>query len=210
MESTHLYLVRHGQSEGNAALRFGGHSATPLSILGRLQAEATAKYLAKKRINAVYSSDLPRCLQTAEPVAKLSNLEIQSSAAFRERNVGVLEGLTFEEAKARFPDDFGALASRNIDYVMSGGESYQQMLKRASAKLEEILAWHKGESIAIISHTGTIGFLILYLLGALNSPHPRFVWIATKNCGVTHFEFRENELSLLKFVNNTRHLHSLQ
>lgn len=210
MESTHLYLVRHGQSEGNAELRLGGHSPTPLSAFGRLQSEATAKYLAKKRIAAVYSSDLPRCVQTAEPLARLLNAEIQITAAFRERNVGVLENLTFEEARARFPEDFAALASRNFDHVMRGGESYQQMLERASAKLEEILAWHTGESVAVFSHTGTIGFLILHLLGALNSSHPRFVWIATKNCGVTHFEFRENELSLLRFVNNTRHLSGLQ
>jgi broad specificity phosphatase PhoE len=209
MESTHLYLVRHGQSEGNAALTFGGHSPTPLSALGRLQAEATAKYLAKKRINAIYSSDLPRCVQTAEPLAKFLNLEIQTSAALRERNVGVLQGLTFEEAKLRFPGDFAALANRNIDYVMNGGESYREMIRRASEKLEEILAWHSGESIAVFSHTGTIGFLILHLLGALNSTPKRFVWIATKNCGITHFEFRENELSLLRTVNNTRHLANL-
>ncbi|MDQ4120978.1 MAG: histidine phosphatase family protein [Acidobacteriota bacterium] len=211
MESTHLYLIRHGQSEGNAALRFGGHSPTPLSALGHLQAEATAKYLAKKRIAAIYSSDLPRCLQTAEPLAKILNLEIQTSAALRERNVGVLQGLTFDEARMRFPEDFAALASRNIDFMMSGGESYRQMIDRAAGKLEEILAWHAGESIAVFSHTGTIGFLILHLLGALNSLPARFIWIATKNCGITHFEFRrEGELSLLRSVNNTRHLQGLQ
>ena len=148
MESTHLYLVRHGQSEGNAANRFGGHSDTPLSELGGKQAEATARFLAKKRIAAVYSSDLPRCVQTAEPLAKLLNLEIQTTKDFRERNVGVLQGLTFAEAEASFPNDFAALASRDIDYQMTDGESYRQMIARAGAKLEEVLAWHAGESIA--------------------------------------------------------------
>ena len=124
--------------------------------------------------------------------------------------MGVLQGLTFAEAEARFPDDYAALINRDINYVMREGESYRQMLERAAQKLEEILAWHAGESIAVFSHTGTIGFLILHLLGALSSPQPRFIWIATKNCGVTHFEFHENGVSLLRAVNDTRHLLNLQ
>ncbi len=210
MESTHLFLVRHGQSEGNAAFRFGGHSDTPLSLLGRRQAEATARYLAGKRIAAVYSSDLPRTVQTAQPLAKLLNLELQATPAFRERNVGVLQGLTFSEAETRFPDDYAALANRNIDYIMTNGESYRQMLARASAKLEEILAWHTGESLAVFSHTGTICFLILHLLGALNAPNSRFVWVAMKNCGITHFEFRSDNVSYLRCVNNTHHLFKIR
>jgi 2,3-bisphosphoglycerate-dependent phosphoglycerate mutase len=209
MESTHLYLVRHGQSEGNAAFRFGGHSQTPLSALGHRQAEATAAYLAKRKITAVYASDLPRAVQTAEPLARALNLKVEATPDLRERHVGVLSGLTFNEAEARFPEDFAALASRDLEFVMTGGESYSQMIARASGKLEEILAWHRGESIVVFSHTGTIGFLILYLLGALNAPASRFVWVATKNCGITHFEFRETEVSLLKIVNSTRHLSHL-
>jgi probable phosphoglycerate mutase len=135
MESTHLYLIRHGQSEGNAALRFGGHSDTPLSELGRKQSEATAKRLSNKRIAAIYSSDLPRTIQTAQPLAKISGLEIQATRAFRERNVGVLQGLTFAEAEAQFPDQYAALINRDLNHVMREGESYLQMLERASQKL---------------------------------------------------------------------------
>ena len=60
--ATHLYLVRHGQSAGNAEGRFGGHGTTPLSELGRKQAQLTAKALAKERIQVIYSSDLHRAL----------------------------------------------------------------------------------------------------------------------------------------------------
>jgi broad specificity phosphatase PhoE len=58
----------------------------------------------------------------------------------------------------------------------------------------------------VFSHTGTIGFLILHLLGALTTPKQGFVWVATKICGITHFEFRENNVSFLRSVNDTRHL----
>jgi broad specificity phosphatase PhoE len=207
---THLFLVRHGQSEGNAARRFGGHSDTPLSELGKKQAVATARHLTKQRISAVYSSDLLRTMQTAEPLAQLNNLQIESTNAFRERDVGVLSGLTFSEAETRFPLEHAALINRDFDYVMRGGESYRQMLTRASGKLEEILGWHQGEKVAVFAHTGTICFLILHLLGALIKPGERFVWISTKNCGITHFEFRDKGLALLKTVNDTRHLSYLQ
>ena len=126
---TRLYLVRHGQSAGNAEGRFGGHSPTPLSDLGKEQAEITAQYLAKERIDAIYSSDLIRAVQTAEPLAELLDLPIIKTSAFRERKVGVLEGLTFDESKAKYPKDYYALINRNIQHVITDGESYRQLLK---------------------------------------------------------------------------------
>ncbi len=82
MEVTRLYLIRHGQSAGNAEGRFGGHSATPLSPLGLQQAELTAQLLAKEKISAIYSSDLLRAMQTAEPLANLLNVEIKRQREF--------------------------------------------------------------------------------------------------------------------------------
>src|SRR5438874_12646121 len=96
--TTHVLLIRHGQSEGNAEGRFGGHTATPLSSRGREQARVTARALATERFTAIYSSDLPRAIETAEPLAKLTHVKLQSTEAFRERSVGVMEGVTFEEA----------------------------------------------------------------------------------------------------------------
>ncbi|PYS78380.1 MAG: hypothetical protein DMF66_06650, partial [Acidobacteria bacterium] len=69
METTRILLVRHGQSQGNAERRFGGHSPTPLSELGLRQAEATARALTVENLTAIYSSDLLRAVQTAEPLA---------------------------------------------------------------------------------------------------------------------------------------------
>jgi len=66
---TKLYLIRHGQSAGNAEGRFGGHGPTPLSDLGVEQAERTARLLVSEGIDVVYSSDLPRAIQTATPLA---------------------------------------------------------------------------------------------------------------------------------------------
>src|SRR5262245_40224745 len=104
--STQVLLVRHGQSQGNAEGRFGGHTATPLSARGRAQAQATASALAPESITAIYSSDLERATQTASPLAKLTGLPINTTEAFRERSVGVMEGLTFGDAAEKHPDQY--------------------------------------------------------------------------------------------------------
>src|SRR5688572_29885232 len=105
-ETTRVLLIRHGESRGNAERRFGGHTATLLSDLGRRQAEATARALSAERVTAVYSSDLPRAVETAEPLARAAGLEVVRTAALRERGVGLLDGLTFEEAAEAHPEEY--------------------------------------------------------------------------------------------------------
>ena len=209
MKATRVLLVRHGQSEGNAEGRFGGHTATPLSPRGRLQAEATARALASENINAIYSSDLPRAVETAMPLARLTNLEVERTDAFRERSVGVMEGLTFEEAAQQHPDQYGALIRRDFDHVLLGGESYRQMLDRAARKLDQAIEQHTGERIVVFSHTGTICILALHLMGALDAPELKPVWIATANCGISRFELRADDFVRVVAINDTRHLAGL-
>ena len=185
MDSTRILLVRHGQSQGNAEGRFGGHTATPLSPRGRSQAEAAARALASEKISAIYSSDLLRAVQTAEPLARLTGLEIRRTAAFRERGIGVMEGLTFEEAAAQHPEHYAALIRRDFEHVILGGESYRQTLDRASEKLDHAIQKQRGGRICVFAHTGTICILTLHLMGALDAPELRPVWISTANCGIT-------------------------
>ncbi len=209
MPVTRLFLVRHGQSDGNAEGRFGGHSPTPLSALGEQQAELTARALAKQKIHAIYSSDLYRAIQTAEPLAKILDLPIIATAAFRERKVGVLEGLTFDESKAAHPKDYYALVNRNIHHVITGGESYRQLLKRAAPELHEVLRAHHGENIVIFSHTGAICFLTLYLIGAINRYTKTTPWLVTSNCGINRFEIRSRTNIRVHAFNDTRHLQQI-
>jgi len=194
---------------GNAERRFGGHTATPLSALGRAQAEATARALSAERVTAVYSSDLLRAVETAEPLARLTGLEIRRTEAFRERGVGRMEGLTFEEAAARHPEEYAALLRRDFEHVLTGGESYRQMLDRSSRELDRAIQEHAGGTVAVFSHTGTICILALHLMGALDAPELRPVWIATANCGITRFELRTDGFVRVLAVNDTRHLAGL-
>ena len=204
--STHVLLIRHGQSEGNAERRFGGHTATPLSPRGRKQAQAMAQALKDEELTAIYSSDLARAVETAQPLAKLTGLPIHPTTAFRERSVGVMEGLTFENAAQQHPEQYAALLRRDFEHVLTGGESYRQLLDRAWQKLDEIIAQNKGGRIAVFSHTGTICILALHLMGALDAPELKPVWITSANCAITRFELRDDGFVRVLTVNDTRHL----
>lgn len=209
MDTTRILLIRHGQSEGNAERRFGGHTATPLSARGRREAEATAHALAAEKFSAIYSSDLPRAIETATPLARLTSLKVEPTEAFRERSVGVMESLTFEEAAAQHPEQYAALLQRDFEHVILGGESYRQTLDRASRKLDQIISQHKGGRVAVFTHTGTICILTLHLMGALDAPELKPVWIATANCGITRVDLRADGFVRVIAVNDTRHLSGL-
>lgn len=204
--TTHVVIIRHGQSLGNAEGRFGGHTGTPLSPQGHRQAQATARALAPENFDTIYSSDLPRAIATASPLAELCGAPLETTESLRERSVGVMEGLTFEEAAEQHPEQYQALLRRDFEHVLLGGESYRQTLDRASRKLDEAIEQHKGGRIALFAHTGTICILILHLMGALDAPDLKPVWIATANCGIARFELRDDGFVRVLAINDTRHL----
>lgn len=209
MTTTRILLIRHGQSMGNAEGRFGGHTATPLSERGRAQAEATARALTSENVTAIYSSDLLRAVETATPLADALDLEINRAGAFRERGVGRMEGLTFEEAAARHPAEYAALLRRDFEHVLDGGESYRQMLDRSARALDAAVEANRGGTLAVFSHTGTIGILTLHLMGALDAPTLRPVWIKTDNCGIVRLDLRDDGFLRVLALNDTRHLAGL-
>lgn len=204
--ATHVLLIRHGQSRGNAERRFGGHTATPLSSRGRNQAQKTAHTLKSESLTAIYSSDLARAMETAAPLSKLTGLPVHGTTAFRERSVGIMEGLTFEDAAQQHPEQYAALLRRDFEHVLVGGESYRQLLDRARQKLDDIIEENRGGRIAVFSHTGTICILALHLMGALDAPELKPVWISSANCGITRFELRDDGFVRVLVLNDTSHL----
>jgi broad specificity phosphatase PhoE len=207
--TTQVVLIRHGQSQGNAEGRFGGHTLTPLSELGRKQAAATGRVLAAENFKAIYTSDLPRAIETASPLSLSTAIKLQPTEAFRERSVGVMAGLTFEEAAEKYPEQYQALLRRDFDHVLLGGESYHQTLDRAAEKLDEAIEEYKGGQIAIFTHAGTICILVLHLMGALAAPELKPVWIASSNCGISRFDLHHDGFVRVIVINDTRHLEDL-
>ena len=95
----HVLLLRHGQTDANATGVLQGWRPTPLNDLGRRQALMLARRVVafEPRVQRLVSSDLARAVQTAGPVAAAAGLELVTSAEWRERGGGLLEGKAIGE-----------------------------------------------------------------------------------------------------------------
>ena len=137
---TRLCLVRHGETAWNAEHRVQGQLDVPLNAIGQAQALAAARALARERFDAVYSSDLQRARQTAEPAAKALGLDVVLQADLRERHYGVFERLTYAEVKTRFPEDYARFDARDPDFAFRTGESLKDFFARSVAVISRIAA----------------------------------------------------------------------
>jgi probable phosphoglycerate mutase len=161
---TTVLLVRHAESEANSARRFGSQSDTPLSARGVRQAARLAEAFGAHPIDAVYSSDLSRARDTVAPIAARRGLAVQEHPALRERSVGALTGLSFEEAKAQHPEAWEILTRRIPDRAPPGGESLHTLQARVGGWLDEAVARHVGGTVLVGTHGGSIVAMVRYLL----------------------------------------------
>ncbi|HEX7248989.1 MAG TPA: histidine phosphatase family protein, partial [Burkholderiales bacterium] len=116
MSETRLCLVRHGETAWNAEGRVQGQLDIPLSGTGRAQARAVASALAGEAFDAIWSSDLGRVRETAQPYAEVSRKEILISRDLRERHYGDFQGITYAEAKARLPEEYARFRDKDPDF----------------------------------------------------------------------------------------------
>lgn len=150
--ATELILIRHGETLWNRERRMQGQTNTPLSDIGRAQAQALGQRMANHRFTALYSSDLARAWDTAAEVAKVSGHKIISEPRLRERTFGVFEGLSYEEMTARYPAEHARFSTRDPDYAVPGGESPRQFFDRSLSCLEDIASAHPGETVVAVTH----------------------------------------------------------
>lgn len=147
-----LIFVRHGESEGNMSGRFNGSLDFPLTERGKIQAEKTAEYLDKFKIDKAYSSDLLRAKETAEIIAKRQNLEITVRKALREIDGGDFEGVVYEEIYERFPVEFKIWRNDLGNCKCPNGESIRELLKRFNTEIVEIAKSNQGKTVLIGTH----------------------------------------------------------
>lgn len=163
---TTLLLVRHAQTAWNNQARYQGHSDVPLGPHGLGQAERLARRLASYSVRAVYSSDLKRCLQTAQAIAAPHTIPVQPDAALRELNFGELEGKRVEDTLLQYPDLYARWHAGDISACAPGGESPAGLAARIQAFLEglDLQAAGDGE-VVLVSHGGPLRILLCLLLG---------------------------------------------
>jgi len=205
--SVELVIVRHGQSEGNRDRVFTGHGPSPLTERGRREAEATARRIAEKPVSAIFSSDLPRALETAAPIVEKAGLPLVADGALRERNFGDLTGTSFTDIEARHPDVWRALLARDPLFRPPGGESNADCRARIAGFVDALLARGVEGRVVLVSHGVAINQLLYHLLGVPAELPPPVVF-RVDNCSVQRVERHEGVVRILG-INDRSHLEGL-
>ena len=156
---TRLVAIRHGETDWNVDTRIQGQIDIGLNANGRWQAQRLGQALADERIDAVYSSDLGRALETAHALAREAGVPVQPQIALRERAFGIFEGLTFAEIEQRFPDEARRWRQRDAGFGPQGGETLREFYARAVAAVADLAARHRGQHIAVVTHGGVLDAL---------------------------------------------------
>jgi uncharacterized phosphatase len=190
---TRFSIVRHGQTDWNLRKRIQGSTDIPLNSTGRAEAAETGVRLRERTWDAIVTSPLQRAEETARIIAgELGIPRPQAIPELTERHHGDIEGLTFSERKATFPDGVR----------VPGLESRQDVLDRVLPALARVAEAHAGESVLVISHGGVIGTLIRYATEGARPRHDELI----ANGSVHDFEWVDGKLVLRHFDATQRNL----
>ena len=202
MKETEIILIRHGETEWNSQKRMQGHSNSDLSSVGQAQIQALGQWMKNVPFDLIYSSDSLRAKQTAEAITQFSGHELKIDLRLREKNLGVFEGLTSEEARERHPEVFRLFKTAGSKYVIDEGESTQQLQDRALEIVNEIRIKHPEERVLLVTHGGFIRVVMKHSLGLSLETPTRFLirntgvfrlvwedkWLVSQMGGVSHLE----------------------
>lgn len=149
---TTLWLIRHGQTDWNVEGRYQGQADVPLNAAGLQQAGALAEELNGQVFDAIYSSDLQRARATAEIIAQVIRLPVQTDIRLREINQGQWEGQFYLYLMVHFPAEMLARRNNPYEFRPPEGESAAEVAQRVMQAADEIAAAHPHGRVLIVSH----------------------------------------------------------
>lgn len=159
-------VVRHGFSTSNLDKTLTGHLDAPLVDIGFKQGEAVSDYIFNNyKIDAIYSSDLIRAIQTIEKLAFLTNLPIIKEKGLREICCGVWEGLKISQIIQDHFEEYDRWRNFELGVCPQGGETFEQVKDRALSVLKKVAEQNNGKTIVIATHGGVIKVVQGYCLG---------------------------------------------
>ncbi|MGA1189922.1 MAG: histidine phosphatase family protein [Pseudomonadales bacterium] len=154
-----LILIRHGLPE--KVVRDDGGAADPeLSATGHLQAQKMAEYLQSEPIAKIYSSPMRRAAQTAEPLASLLDLPVTLVDGVAEYDQQADHYIPVEQLKEENYEAWKALMRGDLQ-----GYDFEAFVDRAIAALNDIIANHRGETVAVTCHGGIVNVWAAHVLG---------------------------------------------
>ncbi|MET8678180.1 bifunctional RNase H/acid phosphatase [Streptomyces sp. NPDC004647] len=203
---TTFVLLRHGETALTPQKRFSGSGGSDpeLSPAGRRQAEQIAAALAARgTIQAIVSSPLRRCRETADAVAARLGLEVRIDEGLREADFGAWEGLTFAEVRDRYPADLDAWLASTKAVPTGGGESFTQVARRVALSRDKLLARYAGRTVLLVTHVTPIKTLVRLALGA---PPESLFRMELSAASISAVAYYADGNASLRLLNDTSHL----
>jgi broad specificity phosphatase PhoE len=197
--ATRLLLIRHGEVESRYQKKFGGWIDMNLSPNGKRQAKILADYLRHKTIDAIYASPMKRVQQTLAPTLKRNRHGQTIMSGLREIDFGAWTGLGWQEVE----DQFKFQSHEWLDEIESrgvpDGESGKVFRQRVEPCVQEILARHPGQNVAVFCHGGVIRMILAILL---KLPLPKTNHFDVEYAGITQVALHPHmaEIELLNFT----------
>jgi broad specificity phosphatase PhoE len=194
-----ILLLRHGQSEANKKDIIQGHMESPLSELGRQQAETAGIELSKSNvvIDAVYSSDLIRAQKTAKIITGILGIkDIVFDKRLREFNLGDYEGKNSKKLSEK-EDAFLKSCWDDYSIRVPNGETVNEFIQRIKDIFDEIVEAAKDDSsILIVGHGGTLYHILQSILNILPKDQAWFT-----NCAVNEVVYspKDEKWMLVKY-----------
>lgn len=146
-----LMLIRHGETEENQLGVIIGHNPGQLSTSGRQDLVKLRKSIGSLPVDAVYSSDLRRCMDSAKLLFADRNLDIKLDSRLREINFGDLQGKPYSAIKGDYQHD--------INRRFPNGESNKEFITRTIDAVNDIANNESDKHVVIVCHSGTISII---------------------------------------------------
>ncbi|MCK4648881.1 histidine phosphatase family protein [bacterium] len=162
---TKIILVRHGQTAWTPVNRIQGWLDIKLNEQGLRQAKRIAKELKRKKLKAIYSSELSRAYETARIIARTHKLKVKKNINLNELNQGKWQGLLVKEAKDAYKKLYRRWEEEPLSVRPPGGESILDLYERALHVLREITKKYPKGRVIIVGHKVINAVIKCYSLG---------------------------------------------
>lgn len=163
---TRIHLIRHGQVVGFDQPRYNGQTDVSLTEMGLEQYHRLAERFDHIPLKACYTSDLNRCVTGAQIICKNRNIAPIKKRQLRELNIGIWEGLTWNEISDRWPEEWQARLADLVNYRVPKGENLLDVEARVMPAIDEIIKLHGGEEVLVVGHGGVNRIILLNAIGA--------------------------------------------
>lgn len=194
-----LILVRHALTIDNQKSRLSGHIDSSISEEGKEQIDKLTNYLKDFDIDKIYTTTSSRTKSTVKKLSELKSIEIIERESLKEISFGNFEGLTFDEIKNKYPEEFQDMIQKGYEYKYPNGESLIDSYNRVCIELDNIISNNDNRTILICSHGGTIRNIITYLISNSYKYHWNF---KIDNGSVTILEVQDG-FTVITAMNNT-------